>query len=196
VTLTFCSDVSAADWITASGAPWQRLVTFGPPGFAAYALLRSSEQLGTLVDVLSGHTVDADDCYFCVWDGFGIDPDDVVYADEVVVREEDPNARPGLAPARGPSRPEPPKVVVPHRAYYLFHGSLSDISGWDAARGWPGRPRLDGAEPAFVWPADRAWCVAKDVDPDWAGLGTGRDLMARLIADPRIDVVPADPTEE
>jgi hypothetical protein len=35
VTLTFCSDLAAADWIVHSDLPWPRLVTFGPAGFDA-----------------------------------------------------------------------------------------------------------------------------------------------------------------
>jgi hypothetical protein len=40
VTLTFCRDLSAADWIVHSDLPWQQLVGFGPAGFDAYARLR------------------------------------------------------------------------------------------------------------------------------------------------------------
>jgi hypothetical protein len=89
-----------------------------------------------------------------------------------------------------------PKVVVPHRAYWLFRGRLADVGAWDSARGWPRQFRLHGAEPAFAWPSDRAWCVASDVDPHWAGIGGQQALITRLTTDPRLDVVPADPTKD
>ena len=38
--LAVCSDLSPADWIVASDVPWNRLVTIGPSGFAAYARVR------------------------------------------------------------------------------------------------------------------------------------------------------------
>ena len=80
-----------------------------------------------------------------------------------------------------PERPaEAPQVVVPHRAYWLFRGPLSEVGAGDTAAGWPDGTRLDAAEPAFVWPADRAWCVAKDVDPHWAGIGGPGALVAEL----------------
>ena len=37
MTLRCCRDLSAAEWLTASDLPWQRLVCFGPAGFDAYA---------------------------------------------------------------------------------------------------------------------------------------------------------------
>jgi hypothetical protein len=40
MTLARSADVSPASWITDSEIPWPQLVTFGPPGFAAYARLR------------------------------------------------------------------------------------------------------------------------------------------------------------
>jgi len=59
----------------------------------------------------------------------------------------------------------------------------------------PGTHLVDGL-PAFVWPADQAWCVARDVDPHWAGIGGTAHLLSRLLTDPGLDVVPADPAEE
>jgi GNAT superfamily N-acetyltransferase len=87
-------------------------------------------------------------------------------------------------------------VEVPHRAYWLFRGPLSGIGRWDTAEAWPGHSRLDAAQPAFVWPADHAWCVALDVDPHWAGIGGGTRLIDQLVADPLLDVVAADPTRK
>ena len=56
---------------------------------------------------------------------------------------------------------------------------------------WPAE--VPGYEPAFVWPADHAWCVANDVDPHWAGIGGGAPLIELLVADPCLDAVAADP---
>ncbi len=86
-----CSDLSAAAWIASSDLPWQRLVTFGPAGFDGYARLRfipdpvfegqsendatpvaqEHDLLGVLFEVLGAETETPEDCYFCVWDGYG-----------------------------------------------------------------------------------------------------------------------------
>jgi hypothetical protein len=88
-----------------------------------------------------------------------------------------------------------PKVVVPNRAYYLFRRKLTDFGDWGAAERRPGQPRLHMPDPPFIWPADRTWCVANDVDPHWAGIGADRSAIDQLVADPRLDVVRADPHE-
>ena len=94
MTLRLCSDLSPADWITTSDLPWDRLVTFGPAGFPAHARLRllpdpdhpgQSEndvvvaadapsdhaRLTVALQVLEHHTRTPEDCYSCLWDGWG-----------------------------------------------------------------------------------------------------------------------------
>jgi hypothetical protein len=218
VSLTACSDLSPADWITRSDLPSEQLVTLGPAGFAAYARLRflpdpayqgqrendaeipddempEAEALGVALEVLRRHTRTPDDCYFCVWDGWGpgIDSADMVdsgdSADSVWLADIRigmaepgwyPTALPGIAPTSPSSGPHVPKVVVPHREYFLFQGALSDASDL------PDRA-------AFIWPADHAWCITHDVDPHWAGIGAGTVAIDQLVSDPRLDVVPTDP---
>ena len=220
MTLTFCWDLSAADWIAHSDLPWTRLVSFGPAGFDAYARLRflpdpvrpgQSEheaetedwrvgQMPTLLEVLATHTASPDDYYFCVWEGFGdadvaIDDDAVYIDDESALPFDRAGARPGVAPQSAPhaSVPQVPKVEVPNRAYWLFRGPLADVGTWDSAHGWPGQRRLNDADPAFVWPGDRAWCIANDVDPHFAGIGASSPAIDHLQAHPGLDIVTADP---
>ena len=185
-----CTDRSAADWLTDSAWPWDRLVTSGPEGFPAYARLRvipdperdgqqegdvepvidlpEVAQVGVAVAVLAGHTRAPHQCYAAWWDGWG----DLVAG---LTRAE-------LADTR---------FDVPHRSYFLLQGSLADVAAWAGADGMAAADR-----PAFVWPADRAWCVAFDVDPHWAGIGASAAAIAELCADRRLDVVEADPLGE
>ena len=221
--LTPCSDVSAADWITASDRPWQQLAEFGPPGFPAYARLRflpdpsyegqsendvdvdenapsETAQLRAVLEVLTRHTRTAGDCYFCLWDGWG-----QPLHDDGAVRTPDPptdavgwrpariGAEPGIDPSFSPSALHETMVVVPNRAYFLFYGTVAELGDRGPAGGWPGQPGTGTADPAFIWPADHAWCVANDVDPHWAGIGADTSAIDQLVADPRLDVVPADP---
>jgi hypothetical protein len=204
----------------ASELPWQQLVGFGPGGFPAYARLRflpdpafegqsendvvvddddaptETAQLLAVLESLTGYSRTPDDCYFCLWDGWGSD----IWGGDGV-RIVDPQATvvrqgPQIAPAFPSSVLRGPKVVVPNRAYYLFRGSVPDFGNWGAADLWPGQPRLHMPNPAFIWPADRAWCVANDIDPHWAGIGADVPAIDRLLADPRLDVVAADPRQD
>jgi hypothetical protein len=203
----------------ASDQPWQQLVGFGPAGFSAHARLQflpdpayegqsendveidgdppsETERLRAVLKVLTRHTRTPDDCYFCLWDGWGsdIEGDDgmrILHRPGGTVRE-----RPQVAPAFPPSVLRGPKVVVPNRSYYLFRGAVSDFGDWGAAEMWPGKPRLHMPDPAFIWPADHAWCIANDVDPHWAGIGADVSVIDELLADPELNVVPADPRED
>ena len=211
-----CSDLSAASWLTARDSSWPQLIGFGPQGFPAYARLRfvpdpaydgqsendinadddapsEAAQLRAVLETLARHTRTPDECYFCLWDGWGSD----IYGGDGarIVDWQTGTVRPGpvIAPAFPPSVLSGPKVVVPNRAYFLFRGALSEFGDWGAAELWPGQPRQDIPNPAFIWPADHAWCLADDVDPHWAGIGADARAIDDLLADPRLDVVRADP---
>lgn len=212
--LTPCTDATAADWITGSDLPWDRLVGFGPAGFGAYARMRflvdpqhpgqsendapepedwRERQRPVLLEVLAGYTTTPEDCYVCVWDGWGhAEPpvDDGATYHHGPVPDDD--ARPGLAPGPAAARPatRAARVEVPNRAYWLFRGPLADAGPGDDPF------RIEDAVPAFLWPADRAWCLADEVDTHWAGIGGPPELVDRLVGDPRLDVVRVDPAEE
>jgi hypothetical protein len=185
--LRYCSDMSAADWIVHAYIPWEQWVNFGPPGFPAYARLRfipdptkpgqteadayvddhlpEMEQTRLALEYLGQFTATPEDCYFCVWEGYG---------DEYIP----------------PSVLEGPMVIIPHRRYFLLHGSLIDFGSWEEIFGSVG-----DFPPAFAWPADHSWCFARDVDPHWAGIGAEQAAIDALLNAPELDVVPAQPTE-
>lgn len=232
MSLTVCTDTSPADWITAGTAAWHRLVAFGPSGFPAYARLRylpdpsyenQSEndaedegdevhewragQWAAMFQILAAHTATGDDCYICIWDGYGDrGPTPSTYPErnktggavaKMPLRYSDDPAHPtSWSPAPVPPRRQPkiPKVVVPNRAYFLFHTSVSTAGAWDSSvELWVDDVRLRAPELAFVWPADHAWCVAFDVDPHWAGIGADTRVIDLMVDDPRLDAVRADP---
>lgn len=204
MTLRPVSDLSAAHWLFATPQPWWRLATFGPAGFPAYARLRylpdperpgqaegdvegdpalhghPLQVLSRLIRVLAHHTSTPDDTYHCLWEGIGDLRGDGV---------------PRVQPAFPPEVLDGPMVRTEHRSWYLFRGGLSDLGDWGAADGLPGR-RRDDLWPALVWPADRAWCVAADVDPHWAGIGGSEELVTELLRAADLDVVRADPTQQ
>ena len=190
MTLTYCPDTTAASWLVRSGTPATQLMNFGPASFEAFGRLRfipdpvAPGQDEADADTPAGHPSDItqarralrllasftstpQDCYFCVWEGYSDIP-------------LPPDVRHG------------PLVEIPYRRYALLRGALHDIDAWEADLGG-GQPI---APPAFVWPADRRWCFASDVDPHWAGIGAEQAAIDTLIGDPQLDVVPAHPAEE
>ncbi len=191
MTVTAPADLSPAGWIAASGRPWERLMTLGPPGFAAYARLRfipdpayagqsegdvdvaadhlsDAAQIRAAVETLLRHTGTPDDGYLLVWEGWGHE----VFPRRALLR---------------------PRLTLPGRAYHLFRVPLPDLVSGAAEAAWEREGGSWMPEPAFVWPADRAWCVTADVDPHWAGIGAAPAAVDALLADPRLDVVRTDP---
>ena len=185
-----CTDLAAAKWIAASGEHWWNLVTLGPPGFPAYARLRfipdpdcegqsendtvrrddtlpDDDQLRIAVGMLLQHAGSSADGYLLVWDGWG----------------EDAFPEPAL---------RTPRVVVPNREYYLCRVSLPDFVSGAVGDSWQAETDRPMPPPAFIWPSDRAWCITSDVDPHWAGIGAEEALIEKLLAEPRIDVVPVE----
>jgi hypothetical protein len=137
----------AAQWLLRSAVDWWDLVRYGPPDFDVYVRI-----------------------------AFAQDPDGVDQAGE------DPALRAALAtlanytatPANGYAaiwegwggepHPEAPQVPIAHRPMLLFTGPVAVLR--DApALAWYGCAQ-GYQEPHLVWPEDRAWCVACDVDEE------------------------------
>ncbi|SNS99692.1 hypothetical protein [Rhodococcoides kyotonense] len=181
-----CGDASSANWLVEQNLPWYQLAVRGPVGFQKYARVRFipdpdfigqktnevefehkelSElgQVGVALDILAEYTTTPGEVYFCMWDGWGS-----------ITIDSRPNFK------------------IPDRDYFLFRGTLADYADWssdDPARWHYG----DSPDPAFIWPADRAWCVTNDVDPHFATVGAVGEAIDRIVADSRIDAVPDDP---
>lgn len=51
-----------------------------------------------------------------------------------------------------------------------------------------------GPIPAFVWPADRARSVVRDVNPHFATFGASSLAVTNILADPHVDTIDDDPT--
>ncbi len=230
--LIACSDISPAAWLTADDQPWHQLISLGPSGFAAYARLRflpdpvyegqrendvephanarsESVQLRAALHVLADHTRTPDDCYFCLWDGWGWTVDEDGGALTLQRDQTTHFDRADFGAASGPSsawavpalddsgelpqRPHASKVVIPNRAYFLFRGSLSEFGSWDTGQAGSDDDRAELPDPAFIWPADRTWCIANDVDPHWAGIGAGNAAIDQLLVARCLNAIRADP---
>jgi hypothetical protein len=179
-------DSSAADWLARSGTPAMQLICFGPAGYPAYARLRFIPDPSRPGQVEADAPLSEDH------------PSDLVQAQRALHRLAAFTSTPddcyfclwdGYSDIDMPARA--PLVDLPFRRYALLQGSLSDIDGWadEFGRGHPVVP------PAFVWPADRRWCFASDVDPHWAGIGAEQAAIDALVDDPGLDVVPARPAD-
>jgi len=186
---SYCPDVTVANWIVESEIPFDQLIFFGPAGFESYARLRfipdpirpgqaeadvelpdthSSDisQARRALHRLARFTSTAEECYFCIWEGYS----DIKFPPEVT---------------------DDSLVVLPHRRYALFRGPLTSIDSFEQHFGFGGPI----APPTFVWPADHRWCFARDVDPHWAGIGAEQAAINALLEDAQLDVIQVRATE-
>ena len=142
-------NADAARWLLAADVDWSDLVRFGPPCFDAYARVAFTQpsddvdpvgelpSLRTALMTLTSFTATPDSGYAAIWEGWS-----------------------------GGWSPRAPRVAIPHREMLLFTGPLTALR--DApALAWLGTTEEYGfQEPHLVWPSDRAWCLACDVDEE------------------------------
>jgi hypothetical protein len=63
--------------------------------------------------------------------------------------------------------------------------------------GWhPGGQSFDPQSPNLFWPADKAWCVATEIDLDSTYVGGSAALIAAILSDERLEAFPADVTDD
>jgi hypothetical protein len=121
---------------------WMDLVRFGPPGFAAYVRIalpsdRENDPVREALSVLAGHTTTPDVGYAAVWEGW----------------------------IGTPPPPGPPRLRVPNRTMLLVTGPLEALR-YAPALTWFGSADGHLQNPHLVWPEDRAWCLACEVDEE------------------------------
>jgi hypothetical protein len=63
-----------------------------------------------------------------------------------------------------------------------FRGALTEWNDWGHYVQFDPQGASD-ADPGCMWPADHSWCVANDVDPDFAVIGGPAAAIELLIAD-------------
>ena len=83
--------------------------------------------------------------------------------------------------------PAVPKVEVPCRAYFLYQGSINDAL---AFVDYPYR-----RTPQLWWSSDRSWCISSEIDFAWTYVGGAAWLVDRILADPRLEALPAEITD-
>ena len=136
-------------WLLRSGVDWRDLVRYGPPCFQVYvrvAFDHAPDSAGPAGEdpsvrlalaTLAAFTATPARGYAAVWEGWTSE-----------------------TPA-----PPAPRVPIPHRAMLLFTGPVQELR--DApALAWFGSAQGTYQEPHLVWPEDRMWCLACEVDEE------------------------------
>ncbi len=80
------------------------------------------------------------------------------------------------------------RVELPHRRYLLSSGPI-------AAASTPAPDVIFDQSPNLWWPDDRSWVVATEVDYAWTYVGASEATIAAIVADDRLEALPARLTD-
>lgn len=81
-----------------------------------------------------------------------------------------------------------PTLALPGRDYHLFTGPLTVIDRW-AGIEFPQSPNL-------MWPDDRSWFLATEIDWDFTLVGGSEFLIATIEAEPGLETVRVQPEDD
>jgi hypothetical protein len=149
--------------------------------------------LPALCEVLAAHTGTPQSCWFALWEGWGWigqQPGGLAAIRDTPDQSGPPPVT-RSAPSLAAEQLNGPRVRLPGRDYLLFEGPLDAVG----EIGHRGEDYFFPQSPNLFWPDDRGWCVATEVDLDSTYVGGSTALVADLIADPRLEVVPASPRD-
>jgi hypothetical protein len=139
------------------------------------------DTLHILCRVLTDHTAPGQDCFLALWEGYAWirgSPAVAMYGSNTPV-----------PPAFSPDVLHGPRLRHPGRDYLLFCSPLRAATEIvDPTTGWTQSPNL-------FWPADRAWCVATEIDFDSTLVAGSSELIAAVLAEPVLAAWPVDPDD-
>lgn len=145
-------------WLLRPDVDWWDLVRYGPPGFEAYVRIAFADDPGPAGDPTSRRAL-------------------ATLAAHTTTPERGYAA---VWEGWGPPPPSAPALEIPNRTMLLFSGPIEALR--DApALGWGRSAHGCHQEPHLVWPEDRAWCLACEVDEE-IELSVGcSDVAARAL---------------
>lgn len=137
------------------------------------------DDTAALIDLLRGSAGDGR-CWFALWEGYGWDSATMLTlggGKSETTRLPDPIPR---------EVRDGPQVELPSRRYLLYSGDLDGALAWVPSQ---------HQTPNLWWPDDRSWCVASEIDLPWTYIGGPRPVIDRILADERIEALPAEPDD-
>ncbi len=143
--------------------------------------------LAALLDVLAPFT-DEQECCHALWEGYGWLTGSSAF---IVFAHADSEGGPPSPPPKRAEMPQElqqalvaPRLSLPGRPYLLFAGLLRAAlaMGHQITEDW-----FDPQSPNLLWPLDRSWCLASEIDVDSTLLGGSAELIEAVLAAPGLE---------
>jgi hypothetical protein len=139
------------------------------------------EALSPLCDVLAAHTTTPDDCFYGLWEGWGW-----IYGSPAIANL---GSREPVASLFTAQELASPRLHLPSRDYLLLRGPMSGALALSCyGESWPA-----WQSPNLLWPADRAWVLASEIDFNSTLVAGDTDLIADILACPALESWPVRP---
>lgn len=159
--------------------PWNPRSDLWPDGGPVRGDL-DLEQLDALTRVLARHTGTPERCLFALWEGWG----ELNGSGAILTTGPSGTSSRALPRAFTDDEWAAPRFVLPDRSYLLLAGPLDATRALTEHRG-TGVPGT--RSPQLLWPEDRTWCVASEIDLDSTVVGGTRALLDAVLADPDLE---------
>jgi len=149
-----------------------------------------------LVELLAAGSGPDAPCVSAVWHGWGA----LNGAGRVFFSWAD-DGSPVDAPPRPPASPYPPEVLdgptlaLPAREYWTFGCTLATADEPSRYDEWRTGDLAGWQSPQLLWPLDRSWCVATEVDYDSTLVGGPACLVDAILADARLEAFAVSPMD-
>jgi hypothetical protein len=82
-----------------------------------------------------------------------------------------------------------PMFSIPERNLFLLQGGVDEVLTTLSEVDWIYR------SPNLWWPADRAWCVATEIDFKWSYVGGSAACIEQVLTDPELEALPTKPEQ-
>ena len=141
------------------------------------------DALSPLCEALAAHTTTPDDCFYGLWEGWGW-----ISGSPAVATL---GSREPVASLLTVQEQASPRLHLPGRDYLLLRGPLSGALALSSyGESWPA-----WQSPNLMWPADRAWFLASEIDFNSTLLAGDTALIADILACPALESWPVHPLD-
>ena len=143
--------------------------------------------LAALLDVLAPFTGEQE-CHHALWEGYGWLTGSSAF---MVFAYADSDGGPPPPPPQRAEVPhelrralDAPRLMLPGRDYLLFAGPLRAAlsMGHQVTEDW-----FDPQSPNLLWPLDRSWCLASEIDFDSTLIAGSAELIEAVLAAPGLE---------